>query len=166
LCINDFVSAAINILGQKVFIIEFVQIVIKRDIISVELIMEKLTKKQLFEIAIKKHKILISIYKNTKQENLIIPIVRSGVELSLVSSGFKCQRCKSKDKLQLHHLIPRQVESYINNNIIYFCQRRYYENIIILCNSCHSKYHCFTDSAEKKCLAITKIESIKRKFGY
>jgi len=116
---------------------------------------------------LKQHKQLLAKYAITKDDKLIVGIVRTGEELSLVIAGFQCQKCKTDRKLQYHHLIMRPAARYINDKTRYLSQRHYWANIIILCERCHDQYHDvgIIERDEKAFISKEKIAKIKKEYG-
>ena len=104
------------------------------------------------------------VMKNDK--SLMTPIVQTSEEICLVVADFRCQRCKSPETLQFHHLIMRTTAEYINDKMRYLSQRHYWGNIIILCKSCHDKYHNHreTENGEKYVISQKKIDKIKKRY--
>lgn len=121
---------------------------------------EKLNKKIIL------HKKLIKKFINEyekvsekKTTNNIYMIDKTCKEISLVISGFKCQKCGCTENLQYHHLITRKAKP-LMDFVRYVCARRFFGNVIILCEKCH--YHNFS-----KGLVIPNehIEKIKKKYS-
>ena len=113
------------------------------------------------------HKQLLAKFNQTKDDKLIVGIVRTGEELSLVIAGFKCQKCKYEDKLQFHHLIMRPDAKYINDRIRDISQRNSWANVLILCEQCHNEYHDvgIIERDEKAFISKDKIAKIKKDYG-
>lgn len=119
------------------------------------------------ENTLKVHKQLLAKFNQTKDDKLIVGIVRTGEELSLVIAGFKCQKCGHENKLQYHHLIMRPTAKYINDRIRYISQRNYWANVIILCERCHDEYHNvgIIERDEKAFISKEKIAKIRKEYG-
>jgi len=75
-----------------------------------------------FEEGLSKHKQKIALLgKLTKEElvlnenaHLVITAKRQARELSLALSGFKCEKCSTKERLSYHHLILRRAKYYMD----------------------------------------------------
>jgi hypothetical protein len=67
---------------------------------------------------------------------------RTGRELALAYSGFKCERksCGATENLQFHHLIMRPIKEF-TDFYRYETQRKYWANILVLCGKCHYEVH-------------------------
>ncbi len=87
----------------------------------------------------------------------------TGEELSLVLSGFKCEKCKTEKELTWHHMIERINERYVDFNK-YFSQRRYYQNIAIMCRGCHSKINGMKRVESMEFIPEEKIQRLKEKW--
>ena len=110
--------------------------------------MLKLNQKK-FEEALVKHKKILGALKSyegidyKKNEALVgklMALERTGRELSLAYAGFKCEKCKSDEKLQFHHMIMRQIKEF-TDFYRYESQRKYWANILVLCSKCHYEIH-------------------------
>lgn len=91
-------------------------------------------------------------------------------ELALVSSGFKCEKCKSKENLTIHHLIMKKAKEYMQHER-WFTQRCYWANRICLCKNCHKQYHNFVDKIKNpeddmKQISKKYLDKLKEKWGY
>jgi 5-methylcytosine-specific restriction endonuclease McrA len=102
-----------------------------------------------FEEALIKHKKILGglkFYEDKKpNENEVLvrklmALERTGRELSLAYARFQCEKCKSEEKLQFHHLIMREVK-FFTDFYRYESQRKYWANILILCSKCHYEAH-------------------------
>lgn len=110
--------------------------------------MQKLNKDKFDEALIKHKKILgalksfteINYKENEALVGKLMALERTGRELSLAYAGFKCERCKTEEKLQFHHLIMRQVKDF-TDFYRYESQRKYWANILVLCSKCHYEIH-------------------------
>lgn len=78
-----------------------------------------------------KEKILSLSY----QKFLLTPYWQAISEYKKYKSGYKCELCSSKYRLNTHH------KSYNNHGNEHNCL----EDLIILCNKCHSKFHNIVD---------------------
>jgi len=127
-----------------------------------------------FNFELKKHKQAVvalgeavKTKKYTKGTEIpeIINVIRSGKELALVFSNFKCEACGTTEHLQYHHLIMRPTQEFIAFHK-YITQRHYWANILILCEKCHNNFHKRTIPEESKTGIISHvlIERIKKKY--
>jgi len=134
--------------------------------------------KEKFEEALIRHKKILGALKfyegiNYKENEALVgklmALERTGRELSLAYSQFKCEKCKSEEKLQFHHLIMREVKLY-TDFYRYESQRKYWANILILCSKCHYEAHTsiaqFPKHKPNLNLYIQSefIEKVKKKF--
>ena len=123
---------------------------------------------ELLDKGITKCKIFIGKLIKTKDKLLVIPLDKICKEVILVVAGFKCQKCKSEEHLQYHHLIGRINRKFINDDIRYITQRHYWANIIILCNDCHDKVHGFKNVTDplkiRRDINEKFIEKVRRKY--
>ncbi|MEK6882055.1 MAG: HNH endonuclease, partial [Nanoarchaeota archaeon] len=55
----------------------------------------------------------------------------------LMRDGYKCIFCYSKDKLHIHHIIPRSINAYLKEKEA---------NLITVCRSCHKGLHFYFDT--------------------
>lgn len=115
---------------------------------------------------LKLHKQLLSDFGLKGDLKILVPIIKTGEELSLVIAGFKCQKCKYDSKLQFHHLIMRTDARFINDRIRYMSQRHYWGNILILCERCHNEYHGLRpiERDEKAFIGPDKLKKVKEKY--
>lgn len=132
--------------------------VVTNDIVIIN---QELLTKQLI-----KAKKMIAKCAHTQDRSMIGPLEMLNQELCLVVANFECQKCKSIEKLQLHHLIMRRAKDFMDF-WRYVSQRYYWANQVVLCQKCHRKYHVLMgkDNGEHS-LFITDetIEKIKRKY--
>jgi len=129
--------------------------------------MRKTMNEEIFNQNLIKHKKLISVLGNDyEDENLRIAVSMSGKELALAKAECKCQRCNVEEDLQVHHLILRYLEDYMDKSIFY-SQRYYWANIVVLCKKCHKKLHNIPFNIEfnSECINKKKIEDIKEIYG-
>lgn len=127
---------------------------------------------------IRQKKLLVSITKDYKKDNdlekigdRIGVIDRLSEEISLVIADFKCQSptCRSEENLQYHHLIQKKAKKYMDI-MRYITARHYFGNIIILCHSCHEKFHKENGDLNilniENCLCIKKetIDKIRKRY--
>lgn len=108
------------------------------------------------------------IVKAAKEQNkdMLIPINMLNRELCLAAADFKCQRCKTTENLQIHHLINRKAQGFMDF-WRYASQRHYWANIIVLCKKCHMKYHKFIEKdmgEEMGTISQERIKEIKKKY--
>ncbi|HEY0087403.1 MAG TPA: HNH endonuclease signature motif containing protein [Candidatus Lokiarchaeia archaeon] len=75
-----------------------------------------------------------------RDRNYIGTIERFNQRVVLAVANFQCQRCKSKENLQIHHLIMRPAKDFMDF-WRYASQRYYWANQIVLCKSCHKLFH-------------------------
>jgi len=100
-----------------------------------------------------------------------------GSSISLVLSGFKCEKCHTEKNLTWHHLISRGNKEVLDKKK-YFIQRHFYANIVVLCADCHTKYNIknerifgmLYDSLPPelqgmKTISEEKIEKLKKRYG-
>ena len=109
------------------------------------------------------HKFFISCLVQRVDEKVIPAIISSGEELALVYADFRCECCGKEDDLQFHHLIQKNIKSFINSTK-YISQRHYWSNLCILCNICHAKFHGFSLKrfvADSICIQKQKINKVK-----
>lgn len=110
--------------------------------------MLKLNQQRFDEALIKHKKILgalkfyegINYKENQELVGKLMALERTGRELSLAYSRFQCEKCKSEEKLQFHHLIMREVK-FFTDFYRYESQRKYWANILVLCSKCHYEAH-------------------------
>ena len=117
-----------------------------------------------FRNELKLHKFFITHLVHDEDKKIIPAIISSGEELALVYAQFKCECCGSKDNLQFHHLIQKNIKPFINSTK-YITQRTYWANISILCNVCHARFHGFNEKrfvAESLCISKEKVYKIKK----
>lgn len=134
--------------------------------------------KNKFEVALIKHKKILGALKyyegvnykeNQELVGKLMALERTGRELSLAYAKFKCERCKTEEKLQFHHLIMREVKDF-TDFYRYESQRKYWANILILCSKCHYEAHTsiaqFPKHKPNLNLYIQQdlIDRVKRKF--
>ena len=111
------------------------------------------------------HKLSISNYiKNEKDKTLVNYFSKTGKEICLILSNFKCEKCKIEEDLQFHHIITNKYKYYMPLKT-YHTQRNYYANILILCRECHIELHK-NENIRTPLLTISqrKIETIKKKY--
>ena len=115
--------------------------------------------------SIERSKKLVSKMVKKEDKDLLIPLKKLNMEICLVVAGFKCECCKSKKELQIHHLIPRKAKNF-TNFWRYVSQRYYWSNQIILCYDCHKKYHDIVNNPPfVQSITKEKIKKIKKKYG-
>lgn len=134
--------------------------------------------KQKFEEALIKHKKIMGAFRlfegmnpkdNEKLVGKLMALERTGRELSLAYAQFKCEKCKTEDRLQFHHLIMREVKEF-TDFYRYESQRKYWANILILCSKCHHEAHTSIAQFPKHkpnlnlYIQPEMIERVKRKF--
>jgi len=120
-----------------------------------------------FKKDLNEHKILTRLIADGKitsdNEQALACQKITGEELALYFADFKCECCKQEHDLQIHHLISR-----INKDIVpsnkYLSQRRYFFNLVILCNKCHNKIHGFS-SLRVNATLTAKIDETKKRYG-
>ncbi len=130
-----------------------------------------------FEELLSKHKrLLMSITKHLEEKEmqesfwLFKRLSQQSRELALVSSGFKCEKCKSPENLTIHHLIMKKAEKFMPHDR-WFTQRIYWANRICLCIKCHKLYHNFIDKIKNpeddmKKIGEKHLNKLKEKWGY
>lgn len=121
-----------------------------------------------FNTELKLHKSLIANLVKFGNQELLKAIISSGEELALVYAEFKCEKCKTEENLQFHHLIQRNVRPFINSTK-YITQRYYWANISILCNQCHAEFHRFNKERflrESLCISKQKINKLKMLYKF
>lgn len=80
-----------------------------------------------------------------------------GIVDEMLQQHEKCSICGSKKDLVVHHVIKCE-----NNEVLYLNP----DNLIVLCNRCHTEYHRNYSKANPKTLiefALTKKDKKKRK---
>ncbi len=112
---------------------------------------------------INQHKILIAHLWKSKDKNLLIPIRRTREELVLVCAEFKCEKCKTEEDLQFHHLIKREIKKY-TEFWKYLTQRNYFANMLLLCVKCHGEIEDRKTSKTIKTISKIKIDKVKKKY--
>ena len=120
-----------------------------------------------FNQTLKRHKRLLNKAWKTENKNLIQPIIHSGEELAITYAKGKCEKCGSRSKLQIHHLIMKNAKNYIKDFWKYECQRLYWANLVLLCKKCHRDVHGFTKSKDtdvKDYIGNKKIKKIMKKY--
>jgi len=95
---------------------------------------------------------------------LMTAIKNQAKEICLVVAEFKCQKCKSEEKLQFHHLVLKLTKDFVDYNR-YITQRYYWANIIILCSKCHDEYHNFNRNSTP-CISKDYIAKLRKKYGF
>lgn len=99
----------------------------------------------------------------TQNKNYIGTIEKFNQPIVLAAANFQCQKCKSEEELQIHHLIMRGVKKYMDF-WRYASQRYYWANQIILCNKCHRDLHSeFGKDIGENLLVISKARIDKAK---
>jgi hypothetical protein len=104
-----------------------------------------------FDEALVKHKKILAGLKfsdmttkegQEKTSGRFMMLERTGRELALAYSGLKCERnsCGATENLQFHHMIMRQIKDF-TDFYRYETQRKYWANILVLCNKCHYEIH-------------------------
>ena len=86
-----------------------------------------------------------------------------GIELALVYSDFKCEKCQSSENLQMHHMIMRYVKEY-TDFWKYAKQRHYWGNLLVLCRKCHAETHNHGEQVLMDCISEEQINKIKKKY--
>lgn len=124
---------------------------------------------KLFHKTLKLHKILIAEYVKKEEKKILVPLVKTGQELAMVYADFKCQKCKTEDNLQYHHLISRINKPYMDE-VRYQSQRKYWGNILILCYKHHKEIESIKPKShqeiiDKNVIPHSSIEKIKKKYG-
>lgn len=89
-------------------------------------------------------------------------------EISLVLSGFKCEKCGKTEELQHHHVIIRRYLEYVRQKH-YLAMRNYHANIITLCKRHHEQIHKSflqpqPSDVENLCITPEKISYIQKKY--
>ncbi len=123
---------------------------------------------------IRKHRRLISHAFYYKLRSELLHAETIGKDISLAVAEFKCQRpdCRKENNLQFHHLINFHC-SYYMDEWRYMTQRVFWGNIIVLCESCHQRFHnnknkVLTDMQVKNGNSIhispERYERVKKKF--
>ena len=130
-----------------------------------------------FNELLSKHKrLLIRLAKNLEEKEikesfwLFKRLSQQSRELAIVSSGFKCEKCKSSENLTIHHLIMKKAKGYMPHNR-WFTQRCYWANRVCLCIECHKKYHNFIDKVKNpeddmKQIGEKRLKKLKEKWGH
>jgi len=133
-----------------------------------------------FEEVLSKHKRLLASLKSwdvtTKKgqeanSGKFRMLEKTGKELTLAYSRFKCERrsCGSTEKLQFHHMIMRPIKEF-TDFYRYETQRKYWANILVLCDKCHYEIHTsinqFPKQKAETSLFIQKelINHVKKKY--
>jgi len=105
----------------------------------------------------------VEIRNNNLKPALLDKYKILGEEIALIKAEFKCENCEEKERLTIHHLISRK-----NKMVVplpkYLTQRRFYMNIIILCNKCHSLVDGQVQPLNHT-LTEETINKIKKQFG-
>ena len=120
-------------------------------------------KPQTVEEAIRQQHILEEEIRNSNLKPALLDKYKIlGEEIALIKSDFKCENCEKTEELTYHHLISRR-----NKMVLplqkYFAQRRFYQNIIILCSKCHFLVDNNGVSIDRKpSLATLKQETINK----
>jgi hypothetical protein len=140
--------------------------------------MEKLNNEKLEREIIRQKKIMASIFKNENYisdlsviGNQIGILDKISSEVCLVVADFKCQSptCRSEENLQYHHLVTKKAKKYMDT-MRYLSARHYWGNIIILCHSCHEKFHLgngdlkIPNIENSLCIKKETIDKIKKKY--
>lgn len=136
-------------------------------------------KQEVFDEALIKHKKILAGLKfadmttkegQAKASGRFMMLERTGRELSLAYAGFKCERygCGTTETLQFHHMIMRPIKEF-TDFYRYETQRKYWANILVLCNKCHHEIHGinqFPNNKYKTTLFIKPklINYVKNKF--
>ena len=88
-------------------------------------------------------------------------IVRLCEDIALVFYDFKCAGCGRADALQFHHLIGRVNKNFLPVQV-YFSQRHYWANVVILCPECHNQVHNRNPIDNMfKCISVDRINKLK-----
>jgi hypothetical protein len=127
-----------------------------------------------FDEALVKHKKILACLRfadmqteegQKKSSGRFMMLERTGRELALAYSGLKCERCKSENNLQFHHMIMRQIKEF-TDFYRYETQRKYWANILVLCGACHYEIHTSIKHRPDLKLFIKPelINHVKKKF--
>ena len=128
--------------------------------------------KQKFKTLLIRHKRLIAKLGKTllnKQKedfteeeltNLLVPVKKSGRELVLVRSGFKCEKTGVENNLQFHHLIDRKDKELMSYGM-YQTQRNFWANIVIL-----SQEHHENNFSPESVITENTINKLKKKYSF
>jgi 5-methylcytosine-specific restriction endonuclease McrA len=121
--------------------------------------------KSFFNHTLKLHKIFISDMWKKQDIRLLTPIEKTADELCLLYAEFKCEKCKTGENLQYHHLIPRRIKLF-TDKWRYHAQRQYWGNIIILCVDCHMELENRKPSnVMPMTIPRESIDAVKKKYG-
>jgi len=130
-----------------------------------------------FEELLSKHKrLLMKIGKNLEEKEiqesfwLFKRLSQQSRELTIVSSGFKCEKCGSQENLTIHHLIMKKAKEFMPHDR-WFTQRCYWANRVCLCTECHKEYHNIIDviknpENDMKKISETYLNKLKIKWGH
>ena len=133
--------------------------------------------KEKFNELLSKHKrLLMRLAKNLEEKEiresywLFKRLSQQSRELAIVSSGFKCEKCKSPENLTIHHLIMWKARKFMPHDR-WFTQRCYWANRVCLCIKCHKQYHDFVDKIKNpeddmKQIGEKRLNKLKEKWGY
>ena len=105
-----------------------------------------------------------------KQEKDLIGLAEKyNNEVCLVVAEFRCQnpKCRSEENLTIHHLIMRKAKEFMDF-WRYASQRYYWGNQVVLCKTCHAKYHGLLgkDLGEQMMIiSKEKIDKVKKKYS-
>ena len=125
--------------------------------------MKQVTEK--FTEKLKQHKKLVANMFRTEDQDMVIPVTKTGEELALAYAECRCEKCKKEDELQFHHLIQRYTKSFINY-WKYISQRHYWANIVILCRKHHQEIeNRFEPNDNSGTISKETINKIKEEYG-
>lgn len=120
-----------------------------------------------FDALLNRHRKLIQDLHSVFDIHLIREAEITGDILALVRANFKCESpgCESDEDLTFHHVIRRKERHYLPE-YIYYPQRHFFANRVVLCR----KHHAEADGGDIGKMEPTrskKIERIRRKVnGY
>lgn len=120
-----------------------------------------------FDALVNRHRKLIQELHNEFDIHKIREAEVTGDILALVRANFKCESpgCNCDEELTFHHLIRRGERHYLPE-YIYYPQRHFFANRVVLCK----KHHALADGGNPETMEPTgskKIDRIRRKVnGY
>ena len=120
--------------------------------------------KEIFTKKLEQHKKLVSNMVRTEDKGMIVAVRNTGEKLALAYTGCKCEKCKTEENLQYHHLVQRNVKEY-TNFWKYISQRHYWANILILCLKCHAEIENRRNNGLSGTISISYIQKVKKEFG-
>ena len=131
-------------------------------------------KKEWHELVTKHKKLLQLLVKELEKEDpkptvldaLFCDVDWSAMLLTMEYANYACQKCKTTEKLTLHHVVHRNEKIGFCDRGRYVGSRHYWNNIVVLCIPCHGvvDHHNKETMDKMKWIPEEKIEKMKYYF--